>query len=442
MVSRFLELYQRIYGMREKGISQEDILAEALRDGWAGRQEALDIFGAMRLGFVPTEEELDLLRRDIKMEALKSDNSRLKRENKKLKILANKVDRAVEAYGQAREPRPPVPIEEIKTEGTRQVLVTVSSDEHITSSISYERMHGINFYDMGIARQRMLYVAKRAATYINRYWREKNIRKIVDLNLGDKFQGVIHDAAVTNEDEQSEAVLHWINTKTDCYDYILRHCPGVEIFSVHLSGNHTRRTQKQDVNRPRNHDDYLSAKLLERDFRNEPRVQFRIPNSYFDLLNINEQIFIATHGQFIRAWAGIPFYGVLRYYKAMAEVSEKTDEYKALMIQTARALIEQHGDDLSVDHVRPIDRHWIQGHFHTCCRGIDSELGEIFMNGSLIGPEDFGISLAKASPPRQLFMAVHERHRVTDVAAINLEHIRPARDLKPLDVLNPITIAA
>ena len=63
------------------------------------------------------------------------------------------------------------------------------------------------------------------------------------------------------------------------------------------------------------------------------------------------------------------------------------------------------------------------------------------MNGSLIGPEDFGLSLGAASSAKQLFIAVHP-DRVTDRAPIDLSHIRDPRLQKPLEVLEPITVMA
>ncbi len=434
------ELCDLVADLQAQGQSRDTIVEVAAEQGWGTRQ---DVFGAYWLlnGGYELEDTDALLDRDVQLTDTKAKLQRLKRENKTLKLRAAKVDRLVEAYSQARPPQAPVPLREIKAAGTRQVLITVSGDEHISAFLSWERLHGLNQYDMEIARQRMLYVAERAAAFVMRYWRDKSIRRIVDVNLGDKFQGVIHDAEATNEAEQADAVMHWVETKAACYNYILRQCPHVTIKSVHLTGNHTRRSVRQDVNRPKNHDDYLSARFLQTLFRDEPRVEFDIPDSYWRTLNINGHAFICTHGQFVRSYMGIPFYGILRHYKEMALISEKTDEHQAMLISAVKALIDEHGDELTLDKYRPIQRHWIQGHFHTCCRGIDTSMGTIFMNGSLIGPEDYGLSIAAATPPRQLFISVHPK-QITDVIAIDLQHICHPRSIVPAEVLEPITVMA
>ena len=439
MLSSMRDLCDRVAALRAEGLGRTAIVEKAGNEGWATKQ---DVFGAYWLLQSDFDlEETEALERDVETTALKADVQKYKRENKALKLKANKVDRLVEAYSRSRPPREPIPPKEIKSEGHKQVLITCSGDEHISAMLEYERLHGLNQYNLGIARRRMLYTAELAGAYVMHYWKEKNITRIVDINFGDKFQGTIHDAEATNECEQSDAVIHWLNTKTDCYDMILRQCPHVRITSVHLTGNHSRRSKDRDVDRPKNHDDYLSAKFLERDFRNEPRVEFVVPNSYWQTLNINGHAFICTHGQFIKSWAGIPFYGIMRYYKAMTGIMERTDEYQSMLINSVKALIQKHGDDLTLDDYAPIKRHWIQGHFHTCCAGIDTEYGEIFMNGSLIGPEDFGLSLGAASSAKQLFIAVHP-DRVTDRAPIDLSHIRDPRLQKPLEVLEPITVMA
>lgn len=382
-----------------------------------------------------------LYKESIKVETRSLENRELKKEIKFLRKRASLNDAVIEQFSKIQIPRAAVPMKKLVTRGTKQALIALSSDEHITALVAHERMHGINEYDMCLARRRMLYWAETIAKYINHYWQSKNITHLIDANLGDKFQGTIHDAEITNEAEQTQGIELWLRTKADCYDLLLKLCPQLTITSLHLSGNHTRRSSKPDVNRPLSHDDALSGMVLKVLYRNEPRIKFLIPNAYWFPLVILNHIYIFTHGQFVRSWAGIPFYGILRHYKAHTQLLEKTDMHKALMIEKMKELLEKNKNDPLLSQYPDTEKNWVQGHFHVPCKGLGTELGNVFMNGSLIGPEEYGMSLAVATRPEQLLIATHPEHGHTDVTGIRLSHIKHDKEVRPQDVLAPITIS-
>ncbi len=231
-------------------------------------------------------------------ETIRKDEVReLKKEIKHLQREGNLNRMILKEFKEWQVPFKPVPVTIRSSEShTSQTLVAIFSDAHGSACVEYEQMHGINEYDESIWRRRQMHCAKVICDYINKYGAEKQITQLVIAHLGDNLQGSIHDADISNLSTQAQAVKTWSYIMTDCYNMILEECPQVEILSLHLSGNHTRRTIRQDVDRPLSHDDALTGMILEQVYRNEPRIRFLIPNSYWQPLIIENQVFIFTHG--------------------------------------------------------------------------------------------------------------------------------------------------
>jgi len=442
-MANLVEIYKRVADLRAQGMGRDDIISKAEQGGWARRPEVFTAFGMMAAGWEPTPEDMDALDRDIKMAAITAERNRLKRENSKLKVLADKADRLVEHFRETAVPFEPVPYEPLHTEGHRQVMVALSSDEHIQTLLTFERMHGINEYDLNLARQRMLYFAQRQIDYIKRYWREKNITVLVDANLGDKFEGTIHDdAKFNNEVAIAVAIQHWLRVKNECYQMILKECPHLQIVSLHVSGNHTRRGQKQDVGRPLENDDAVSALALGVFYEREPRVHFVVPDSYFQPLALNGHMFLFEHSTFVRSWGGLPYYGLERRYKEYLATLERTAEHQALLIEALKKPILELGDKLTLDDIPFIQKHYCGAHFHTALKGIETAVGTIMLNGSLVGPNDFSLSMPRANQASQLLFAVHSEFGPTDITSIQLGHVRYPRTMTPAEVLEPINFTA
>jgi len=448
VLSNFIEVYKRVYELRADGSSRDEIYTKARQGGWGNQEDVKLAFGMIHRDLKPAafdrNETLDDLDRDIEMQALKAEVTSYKRREKRLMGQADRANRLVEIFQANPVKIEPIPYRPVRVEGHRQVMVALSSDEHIQSRMTFERGHGINEYNVDLARQRMIYFAQRQIDYVQRYWREKNITALVDANLGDKFEGSIHDSDVTNEVEIAAAYKMWLKTKAECYQMILKACPHLRIISLHVSGNHPRRTDKQDVDRPQNNDDCIAAEALRFAFElaGIEQVEFVIPDSYFAIRNINGHLFLFEHSQFVRSWGGIPFYGLARRYGEYIQTLERTAEYQAAVVEAMRKPILAKGDDLILDDIPYIQKHYCGANFHTACKGIETAAGSIMLNGSLVGPNDFSLSLPRANQASQILFAVHPEFGPTDVTSIQLGHIRYPRQLKPAEVLDEITVMA
>ena len=99
-----------------------------------------------------------------------------------------------------------------------------------------------------------------------------------------------------------------------------------EINFIGIPGNHGRSTKKKEYKDPSNSFDYLTYKIVEIEVNaakhklNNCKVNFMTPKSNFVFTNIMGHNILFTHGDNIKAWNGIPFYGMLRDYSNKQEV--------------------------------------------------------------------------------------------------------------------------
>jgi len=96
--------------------------------------------------------------------------------------------------------------------------------------------------------------------------------------------------------------------------------------------------------------------------------------------------FLQTHGHDVKSWNSIPWYGLNR------------------LVTNINALEASRGTPI---------HHYLFGHFHTEA-SLPHAAGESFINGSLIGGNEFSINaMGKAGQPTQWLLGVHKTHGVT-----------------------------
>jgi hypothetical protein len=146
-------------------------------------------------------------------------------------------------------------------------------------------------------------------------------------------------------------------------------------------------TQKPTFKNRYNNFDYLMYKYIEIKFENVPSVKVNVPKSPFIVKTIQDWNFLLLHGDGIKGFAGIPYYGMRRMDSQMSQllVTQK-DTYP----------------------------HYICiGHFHDA-NSLSKIGGRIIMNGSVKGADGFSIGkMFTASEPSQTIFSVHPDHGIT-----------------------------
>ena len=304
--------------------------------------------------------------RDLRSEhrALLEENERLQAQLRALKPLQDSSP--------VRVPPAPAP------ERGEAVPLILASDWHVEEEVDAEKMHGINAYSLDIARERSRRFFVNSLRLVELAARDSVVRRCVVGLLGDLFSNSIHPelmeinqlgpqpAARFAKDLLAGGIRHWLDNSDLEWEF---NCVG---------GNHGRMTEKTRIaTNAENSLETFAYHFLAAEFKNEPRVKFRIAPGdmlYTDVFPQYRVRFI--HGDQISYGGGV------------GGVTIPLNKWIARQDNSIRA-------DLTC-----------LGHFHQLADG-----GRFLLNGSLIGPspysQRFGFSPEK---PAQQFALIHSRH--------------------------------
>jgi len=109
---------------------------------------------------------------------------------------------------------------------------------------------------------------------------------------------------------------------------------------------------------------------------------------------VNGVNFLIEHGDTVRAWMGIPAYGMER------ERGREAAKRMQAMMDEARGF-ENYKKDIGFDYVSC-------GHWHV--PGVVS--GNILINGSLTGTDEFDHGCGRHAPPAQVSFLIHPKYKL------------------------------
>jgi len=184
---------------------------------------------------------------------------------------------------------------------------------------------------------------------------------------------------------------------------------------VGVSGNHGRVTSDPRRSKPTENFDYMCYKMLEMAFKDQPNIDFIIPESWYTNVKIQGYNFFATHGENIRSYVGFPWYGATRAarkYVAMFRLAQKrkierekpqtVEEWESCMIVPDYALL---------------------AHFHTEATWAAPDI-EHFANGAMPGVSQYGAkNVMVINKPSQRMFFVHPKYGVAFRCPIDLDWI-------------------
>lgn len=286
---------------------------------------------------------------------------------------------------------PPAPVWTPPAEAgaTEETMVQELSDWHLYEAVSAARTRGLGEYGAAIGAQRAAQVVATHGSIVTRLRRSGwAFPELVIPLLGDFHPGTIHELERHSSDGANAVTATWGTA------WVLAHAIRdlaalyPRVFAVGVSGNHgrlpdARRMQQKDPTRNWDFLVYLIARQMLADCEN---VSWWLPDSYAAQVEIRGWEFLLTHGHEIKSWNSIPHYGISRF------------------VQNTNAVEAARGQVL---------HYVLLAHFHEHST-LPHAAGEVLVNGSLIGPTEFGINaLGRAAPPHQLMFGVHREHGVT-----------------------------
>ena len=90
------------------------------------------------------------------------------------------------------------------------------------------------------------------------------------------------------------------------------------IHVVSVPGNHGRASQRYETTPATRSFDWIFSKMLEISFKEEKRIDFTIPDSFFYRQKIYDWGYYLHHGNSVYSWMSLPYYGIVRQGKSRA----------------------------------------------------------------------------------------------------------------------------
>ena len=276
---------------------------------------------------------------------------------------------------------------ETKKRKITEHLVMHMSDGHHDQVVLPTDCGGLEEYNFDIS-------CRRAEVYVDTVlkWSQETLSgdftfpHLTVLVYGDMTSGEIHKAVQRSKFQNSfkNAIAIGKLHSSMLYD-LAPHFEKVNV--VYVPGNHGRRSPKKDYIAPTDNWDYLIAKVAELQCQNLTNVEFLIPESFSVNLSIEGHGFYVFHGDDIRSWNGVPWYGLQRRQSNILSMGPRVSDI-------------------------PI-KYLCCGHFHRR-GGIASMDGEMLINGAWLATDAYCYnSLGVYTEPSQLLHGVHPDHGIT-----------------------------
>ena len=257
------------------------------------------------------------------------------------------------------------------------VPVAVASDWHCEEEVTLEKSAGLNRYNLKIFQKSAKLFYENTLNLIDMLRARSEIDTLILPMIGDLMSGAIHDDLKEGclLGPMDAAILAQ-DTAATGYDYLLKNSD-LKIISPWCIGNHERLTHKprSSLTAHANSTSWLMSHGIQREFRNEPRIQILRPRAYHAYLDVLGWKLRFHHGDKIK------------YNKGVGGITIGTNK----MIN---AWNKARWADLDVF-----------GHHHTLLFGAN-----FVSNGSMIGYSPYSIDGGyDYQPPQQAFFLVTKR---------------------------------
>lgn len=298
-----------------------------------------------------------------------------------------------------------------------QVAVLELSDVHYGLNVAGGQLGPLfSGYNINIAKNRVAHTFQSFTRLANQQGFPVN--KVVVYLLGDMIEHSFMRAS-----QAKYTSVHVVKQTTDMAQILSANikmlCGEFKEVEVHfVPGNHGRATQKAGDNLPDETFEHLMFYIIETALKNQPNLNLTSYEAWYFIHSILGFKFLCLHGEDVRAWAGIPFYGIQRLTK---------DYYMLAGLSTKQKLRRLHVNDTMTagDFLEMLDipDYVCIGHFHTPM--LWNMIGvEILANGTTSGASFFSAKrLHTYSCPIQNMFFVHKEHGVGIRIPINLEEV-------------------
>ena len=352
---------------------------------------------------IPTvEESKTIVKKDIELTRVKAEKGILLKKYKHAikatstqEVLTEYVQEHIHAFPEVSSPKPRS--SELDKPSEEELILNLG-DIHAGEVVKSEELAGLNEYNFHIMSHRLKALVEAVVDISQNKLQGYKFRKLHILGLGDWVSGTIHEELVESADGN---VVEWTMNLAYIVAQMVRELAVEfeEIEFVGVIGNHGRLHKKPRFKARYVNWDYICYQMLSALLVNQKNVKFIIPKSFWYVHEVNNHNFLLLHGDNIMSNLGIPWYGIQRMVA----------NFKELL-----ASKEQHFDYIML------------GHFHNYGL-LDRVKGELVINGSLIGGNEFSVGrMFTSSEACQHFCGVHPKRGMTFRYKINVQHIDAA----------------
>ena len=352
-----------------------------------------------RNGWIITRVEKAKTEYDKLKEYGLSTEERLNRaleENTKLRTVLKAEEQEESLYkmlaGVIRESTPVIDVKPYKfvskkTKITESAILMLS-DLHADQEILFSKTRGLENYSFDVACRRAERVVDTTISHLIDNLKNYSYETLYIFGLGDFINGTIHDAlqfskyknSIKNALATGELLAQMIKDLSVYFP---------KIVFIGLSGNHGRFSPKIDWKAAQQNWDYLvNSHAVSRlqSLVDAGRLEYLIPDAWSTMVKIYNFNFLLSHGSDIKAFNGIPYYGIERKSRRLLAIGAATNQ---------------------------IPHYIMMGHFHSLASQAQPA-GEVFINGSFIATDEFALeSMGACNEPVQYLLGVHESYGVT-----------------------------
>ena len=259
------------------------------------------------LSTLPTEQK-DQLAIDRQLAKLRAESSDYKaRYNQALKTI-DLLERDLGVITHLQSMAAPFVIKPQHGHGTSEATpMLIASDWHMEQRVTSRETNGLNEYTLDIAHVRAERFFSSGLRLIRLLNQDVTIHTVVLALLGDFMTGQIHGAANAEKNQlpPTEAIVFAQNHLISGIEFFLNNSKYALVIPCKV-GNHSRTTDKTRFGQENGHSfEFLMYLHLQTYFRNEPRVQFVINDSYLTYLRIYDQDVRLHHGHAFTFQGGV-----------------------------------------------------------------------------------------------------------------------------------------
>ena len=261
----------------------------------------------------------------------------------------------------------------------KEVWLQIISDFHYGLQVKPVEIGGFFEYNSKIAKKELDYLLLKTCRVLE--YHPNRPDKLVIALLGDMIDNAImrDNQMASIEFQITDQIMGVVELFTDYIIALSKYFKEIKCFGVY--GNHGRITQSVKGAHPKDNFDRIVYWGIQERLKGIDNITLEFTEAQHMLIDVEGWRFWLEHGDTVRSWAGIPFYGAKREKNNIGDMLSKFSEKADYMIA---------------------------GHFHN-----DAEFENIYMNGAFVGGDIFSIGkLRRMNIPSQTILGINKKHGV------------------------------